>query len=76
MKKVYIQQANLKEIFDLSVDYFTSRINKEFFEGIHFHVPPSNSNTKRAVLWDYEKLDSWINSSPTKDNVLDLLKRK
>ena len=74
-----IQQHNLVNVFDLSVDYFKDRININFFEGVHF-FPQSNSKTKKVVLWDILEVkkalkNSNISSSPDPE-VAELLKRR
>lgn len=63
----YCQTKNLKSIFDLSLDYFTSRMNIDFFEGLHYFIPPTNSKTKKAVLWDINALESWIRGNHNND---------
>lgn len=75
MKK-YIQTKNLKDIFDLSPNYFQKRMDDEFINGIHYFIPPSPSNTKRAVLWDFEALDNWIRGNKVDNELENLLARK
>jgi len=72
----YIQQKNLKDVFDLSMDYFVDRKGTEFFEGIHFFIPPTSSKTNKAVLWDLEALDNWIKGNVTDPEVENLLERR
>ena len=47
---IFKQTKNLKEIFDLSDDYFTSRMGKELIKDIHYVIPPSSSKTKKEPL--------------------------
>lgn len=75
MKK-YIQEKNLSEIFDLSVDFFRKRKGVEFFKDYHYFVPPSNSSTKKAVMWDIQAVDNWIRGNQAENEVLELLNRK
>lgn len=76
MKK-YIQSKNLPTIYDLSIDYFISRQEKELFEGIHYFIPPTTSKTKKAVLWDIEALENWIRGCKNQNKELqELLNRK
>lgn len=77
MKK-YIQHKDLRKIFDISPDYFKARMYKELIEGIHFIIPPTNSRTKKIILWNIEELDKWLrsNKSSNKDEIDALLKRK
>jgi hypothetical protein len=77
MMKKYLQSKNLTEVFDLSIDYFESRMEIELFEGVHYFIPPTESKTKKAVLWDIEALDAWIRGEHNPDHELDeLLKRR
>lgn len=77
MKK-YIQHKGLHEIFDISPDYFKTRMHKELFEGKHFIIPPTNSSTKKIILWDIEELDKWLRSSKSsnQNEIYALLSRK
>lgn len=52
MSQKYVQEAHLKEVFDLSKDWFVRRKDILFFEKVHFIIPPTESKTKKAVLWD------------------------
>lgn len=74
-----IQQHNLVNVFDLSVDYFKERINVKFFEGVHF-FPQSNSKTKKVVLWDVPEVKKALKNSSTSSTpdpeVAELLKRR
>ena len=74
--KEYIQTKNLNDIFDLSIDYFKIRMNKEFIEGIHYFIPPTTSKTKKAVLWDLQALHDWIRSNNVDSELENLLKRR
>jgi hypothetical protein len=47
-------------MFDLSIDFFKQRKNKEFFQGTHYFIPPTNSKTKKAVLWSIEAIENWL----------------
>jgi len=73
-----IQQHNLVNVFDLSVDYFKSRIDEDFFEGVHF-FPQSNSKTKKVVLWDIPEVKKALKNPTTRieanPEVAELLKR-
>jgi len=76
MKK-YIQEKNLPKIFDLSIDFFKARKNKEFFEGVHYFIPPNSSHTKKAILWEVDKIENWLKgNSSTDDEVMELINRK
>ncbi|WP_304543219.1 hypothetical protein [Sulfurimonas microaerophilic] len=75
MKK-YLQTKNLPEIFDLSIDYFQQRMHTEFIKGIHFFIPPTNSKTKKAVLWDIEALENWLKGYEQNDELENLLARR
>ena len=75
MKK-YIQTKNLKDIFDLSPDYFQKRMDSEFINGIHFFIPPTTSKTKRAVLWDIEALENWLKGNQVDTELKNLLGRR
>ncbi|WP_148153527.1 hypothetical protein [Sulfurimonas denitrificans] len=75
MKK-YIQTKNLPTIFDISTDYFSQRMNKEFIEGIHYFIPPTKSKTKKVVLWSIEALENWIKNYQADDEVKALLDRR
>jgi len=72
----FAQTKNLTKIFDLSPDFFQKRINTEFYEGIHFFIPPTSSKTKKAVLWDIDAIDNWIKSKKTNNELYELLKRR
>ena len=74
--KRYIQTKNLPNVFDLSVDYFKIRMNKEFIKGIHYFIPPTSSKTKKAVLWDFEVLDNWIRANNVDTELENLLERR
>ncbi|ATB69062.1 hypothetical protein SJPD1_0950 [Sulfurospirillum diekertiae] len=69
------QTKNLKEIFDLSDDYFTKRMGKELVEGIHYLVPPSSSKTKKAILWDINALINWMKGHQVDQELDELLSR-
>lgn len=65
----YIQIKKLAAIFDLSKQYFEKRMqykdkpfdtNNIFVEGVHFFRPPSNSKTKKIVLWHIESVEAMI----------------
>jgi len=73
--KKYIQEKNLKEYFDLSIDYFKSRKGTELFEGVHYFVPPSNSRTKKAILWKIEAVENWLTGNKINNELDDLLSR-
>ena len=78
MKK-YVQQKNLKEVFDLSVDFFTDRLGTELFIGVHCFIPPNSSKTKKAVLWDIQAVENWIRGSQVaaqNDELNSLLNRR
>jgi hypothetical protein len=78
MKK-YVQQKNLKQVFDLSSDFFTSRLDSEFFLGVHYFIPPNSSRTKKAILWDVEAVDNWIRghqATDPNDELTSLLNRR
>lgn len=66
MKK-YIQEKNLPSIFDLSKDFFISRKNKDFIQGIHFFIPPGSSKTKKAILWDIQAIEDWLKGNQNPD---------
>lgn len=72
----YIQEKNLTKIFDLSIDFFKSRKNKEFFEGIHYFIPPHSSTTKKAILWEVSKVENWLRGCEIEDEILELFNRK
>lgn len=78
-EREYVQVDNLSQIFDLSVDYFMSRRGIDFFLGVHYFIPPTNSKTKKAILWDLNEIRNWLrssSSSPTVDTELaELLQR-
>lgn len=74
MKK-YVQTKNLPQIFDLSSDYFQVRMKKEFVEGVHYHIPPSSSKTKKAVLWNIEALENWLKGNQVDSELDELLSR-
>lgn len=69
---IFKQTKNLKEIFDLSDEYFTKRMGKELIEGIHYVIPPSPSKTKKAILWDINALINWMKGHQV-DQELDAL---
>lgn len=75
MKK-YVQTKNLCEIFDLSIDYFQKRMNSEFIKGIHYFIPPTDSKTKKAVLWNIEALENWIKCDQIDSDLENLLARR
>ena len=75
MKK-YVQTKNLCEIFDLSVDYFQKRMDKELIKGIHYFIPPTTSKTKKAVLWDIEALENWLRGNQVDAELENLLGRR
>jgi len=72
---IFKQTKNLKEIFDLSDDYFTKRMGKELVEGIHYVVPPSPSKTKKAILWDINALLNWMKGNRVDTELDELLSR-
>lgn len=72
---VFKQTKNLKEIFDLSDDYFTKRMGKELLEGIHYVIPPSSSKTKKAILWDISALVNWMKGNYIDNELNELLSR-
>jgi hypothetical protein len=74
--KKYIQTKNLTQIFDLSIDYFQKRMNKDFIKGIHYFIPPNSSKTKKAVLWDIEALENWFRGNELDDELTNLLARR
>lgn len=75
MKK-YIQTKNLPNVFDLSTDYFSARMGKEFIQGVHFFIPPNSSKTKKAVLWSIKALEDWLRGNQNPDSELqELLNR-
>ncbi|MCK9477730.1 MAG: hypothetical protein M0R46_17595 [Candidatus Muirbacterium halophilum] len=74
MKK-YLQEKNLRDYFDLSSDYFIARKNKEFFEGVHYFVPPTTSKTKKAILWKIEAVENWLTGNQVSDELEELLGR-
>ena len=69
------QTKNLKEIFDLSDDYFTKRMGKELIEGVHYVIPPSSSRTKKAILWDVNALVNWMKGHQVDSELDELLSR-
>jgi len=69
------QTKNLKEIFDLSDEYFTKRMGKELVEGIHYVIPPSASKTKKAILWDINALINWMKGHQVDQELDELLSR-
>lgn len=62
-EREYVQVDNLSQIFDLSVDYFMSRRETDFFLGKHYFIPPTSSKTKKAILWDLNEIRSWLRTS-------------
>lgn len=74
MKK-YAQIQTLSEIFDLSIDYFRNRMKTEFQEGVHYFRPPTNSKTKKAVLWDVGEIEKWIRQDYNDSELVSLLER-
>jgi len=72
----YVQLSRLIQIFDLSTDYFKQRMGKDFIEGVHYVIPPNNSKTKRAILWNIEKVENWICHKEIDDELDELLKRR
>lgn len=69
------QTKNLKEIFDLSDDYFISRMGKELIQDIHYVIPPSSSKTKKAILWDINALLNWMRGNQVDQELDELLSR-
>lgn len=67
------QTKNLKEIFDLSDDYFTKRMGTEFIQDIHYVIPPSASKTKKAILWDINALINWMKGNRVDSELDELL---
>jgi len=76
MEKKYIQTKNLPKIFDLSRSFFTDRMGTEFIEGVHYFIPPNSSKTKKAVLWEIEKIENWLRGNQADEEVIKLLNRK
>ena len=74
--KKYIQTKNLPTIFDLSTDFFSNRMGKEFVKGIHYFIPPNSSKTKKAVLWSVEAVENWLKGNQIDDELKALLDRK
>ena len=72
---MFKQTKNLKEIFDLSDDYFTKRMGKELIEGVHYVIPPSSSRTKKAILWDIHALINWMKGNLIDNELNELLSR-
>ncbi len=76
----YAQTKNLKNIFDLSEDFFIARMGNTFKEKIHyFPLPGKNgelSKTKKAVLWDIEALENWIRGYQVDSELEELLGRR
>ena len=72
---MFKQTKNLKEIFDLSDDYFTKRMGTEFIQGIHYVIPPSPSKTKKAILWDINALINWMKGNHIDNELDELLSR-
>lgn len=72
---VFKQTKNLKEIFDLSDDYFTKRMGSEFIQGVHYVIPPSPSKTKKAILWDINALLNWMRGNQVDQELGELLSR-
>jgi len=76
MKK-YVQEKNLQQFFDISIDFFRNRKNKDFFEGIHYFIPPNSSKTKKVVLWHIQRVENWLTGNKEADDeVLSLINRK
>lgn len=71
----YIQTKNLPLIFDLSCDFFKSRMGSEFIEGVHFFIPPHSSRTKKAVLWEVSKIENWLKGNQIDAELEELLNR-
>ena len=68
-------------MFDLSTDFFKARKGKEFFEGVHYFIPPTTSKTKKAVLWRIVEIENWLTSNGKAAREIDpeienLLKRR
>ena len=72
---MFKQTKNLKEIFDLSDEYFTKRMGKELIEGVHYVIPPSSSRTKKAILWDIDALVNWMKGHQVDSELDELLSR-
>lgn len=87
--KRYAQLKTLVDIFDLSEDWFKKRMASEehperpFKEGIFYFVPPTDSRTKKAILWDVEVVEAYIrgelqsensNTAKTKKVIANILK--
>ena len=72
---MFKQTKNLKEIFDLSDEYFTKRMGKELIEGIHYVIPPSPSKTKKAILWNIDALVNWMKGNHIDNELDELLSR-
>lgn len=72
---MFKQTKNLKEIFDLSNDYFTKRMGRELIEGVHYVIPPSPSKTKKAILWDINAIISWMKGHQVDKELDELLSR-
>jgi len=77
IKPLLVQQHNLKNIFDLSSDYFKDRINIDYFIGVHFFPQePKNKNkktTKHAVLWDISMVEKVLKNTNNQkaNNIID-----
>ena len=80
MKK-YAQLKTLCEIFDLSEDYFVTRMESEkrpnapFRKGVHFFIPEESSKTKKAILWDIQAVENWIRGHHVDNELENFLKR-
>lgn len=72
---LFKQTKNLKEIFDLSDDYFTKRMGTELIQDIHYVIPPSTSKTKKAILWDVNALINWMKGNQVDQELGELLSR-
>ena len=67
IQPLYIQEAHLPNVFDLSIDWFIQRKNKLFFEGQHFFPARSSSRTKKAVLWHLQETELVLRSGANFD---------
>ena len=62
VEQLYVQEAHLPLVFDLSTDWFRERKNKLFFEGKHFFPTESSSKTKKAILWHLKETELVLRS--------------
>ena len=71
----YFQIKNLCQYFDLSHDYFESRMDSDFKRNIHYLRPPSESSTKKPILWNIGAIEKWMEGDYT-DEINELLARR